>query len=143
MRIMGLDYGSKTVGVSVTDGLGLTVQPLETLTRKRENVLRQTYVRLEALCRELEIGLLVVGLPLNMNDSEGERAQLARAFGDTLARRTGLPVAYQDERLTTVEADELLEETGLAREKRKTVIDRLAACLILEDYLHSQEKHNG
>ncbi|MBQ4425722.1 MAG: Holliday junction resolvase RuvX [Lachnospiraceae bacterium] len=144
MRIIGLDYGSKTVGVAATDALGLTVQPVETVTRREENKLRRTLARIEVLCRELEAGLIVVGLPLNMDETEGERAAKAREFGEKLSRRTGLPVEFEDERLTTEAADEVLEESGMRPEKRKAVIDQLAAVLILESYLsRTERKENG
>ena len=139
MRILGLDYGARTVGVAICDPLGLTAQPLETVFRKEENKLRRTYARLEEICRARGADLLVVGLPLNMDGSEGERARLARDFGATLSRRTGLPVEYEDERLTTREAGELLSESGMPRDRRKTVIDQLAAVLILESYLKRKE----
>lgn len=135
MRILGLDYGSVTVGVAVNDGLGLTVQPVETIVRKEENKLRRTCARIEELVREYGISEIVLGLPLNMDGSEGKRAEKTRAFGDMLARRTGLPVVYQDERLTTVEADEILTDSGIRRQDRKTYIDQIAAVLILEEYL--------
>lgn len=135
MRILGLDYGSATVGVAVNDGLGLTVQPVETIVRKEENKLRRTCARIEELVREYEVSLLVLGLPLNMDGSEGERVEKTRAFGDMLARRTGLPVVYQDERLTTEAADEILSESGIRRRDRKAYIDQIAAVLILEEYL--------
>ena len=135
MRILGLDYGSETVGVAVNDGLGLTVQPVETIVRKEENKLRRTCARIEELVREYGISEIVLGLPLNMDGSEGKRAEKTRAFGDMLARRTGLPVVYQDERLTTVEADEILTDSGIRRQDRKTYIDQIAAVLILEEYL--------
>ena len=144
MRIIGLDYGSKTVGVAATDALGPTVQPVETVTRREENKLRRTLARIEVLCRELEAGLIVVGLPLNMDETEGERAAKAREFGEKLSRRTGLPVEFEDERLTTEAADEVLEESGMRPEKRKAVIDQLAAVLILESYLsRTERKENG
>ncbi len=135
MSIIGLDYGSRTVGVAVTDALGLTVQPLETIERKEENKLRRTYARIEELAKERNAELIVVGLPLNIDGTEGERSLLARQFSEKLSARTGLPVCLQDERLTTVEADEILAECGRKRETRKEVIDQLAACLILRDYL--------
>ena len=143
MRILGLDYGSRTVGVAVTDPLGLTAQPLETVVRREENKLRRSLARVETLARELGVGLIVIGLPLRMDGTEGERAEKARAFGTALARRTGLPVVYEDERLTTVEADEVLRETGFDREKRKEVIDQVAASLILRSYLERVEQKNG
>ena len=142
-RLLGLDYGSKTVGAAATDPLGLTVQPVETIVRKEEKKLRRTLARIETLCREMEISAVVVGLPLNMDDTEGERAQLARQFGEAVARRTGLPVYYEDERLTTLEADEILDETGFARKDRKEVSDQLAAVLILESFISREEVKHG
>ena len=143
MRIMGLDYGSRTVGVAVTDPLGLTAQPLETIVRKEENKLRRTCARIETLVREMDVGLLVVGLPLHMDGSEGQRAELCRLFGEMLSRRTGLPVVYQDERLTTAEAEEILRETGYDKHHHKKVIDQVAASLILKSYLEGWEQKNG
>lgn len=130
-----MDYGSVTVGVAVNDGLGLTVQPVETIVRKEENKLRRTCARIEELIREYGVSMLVLGLPLNMDGSEGERAEKTRVFGDMLARRTGLPVVYQDERLTTMEADQILADSGIRHRERKTYIDQVAAVIILEDYL--------
>ena len=142
-RLLGLDYGSKTVGAAATDTLGLTVQPVETIVRKEEKKLRRTLARIETLCREMEIGVVVVGLPLNMDDTEGERAAAARSFGEAVERRTGLPVYYEDERLTTLAADEILDETGFARKDRKEVIDQLAAVLILESFISRKEVKHG
>ena len=127
MRLLGLDYGSKTVGVAVTDPLGYTAQPLETITRKEENKLRRTLARIEQLVGEYQIEKIVLGYPVNMDGSAGERAELALAFKAMLERRTKLEVIMQDERLTTVAADEILQECGMPREKRKTVIDQVAA----------------
>lgn len=137
MRILGLDYGSKTVGVAVCDALGLTAQPVETITRKEENKLRKTLARIEALIAEYEIETIVLGYPKNMDDSIGERAKKTEEFRDMLIRRTGLPVVLWDERLTTIEANEILIESGVRREDRKKVIDKIAAALILESYLGS------
>ena len=135
MRLLGLDYGSRTVGVAAIDALGLTVQPLETIRRKEEGQLRKTLRRIEEIIAERGAEGLVVGLPVNMDGTRGERAERAAAFAETLKRRTGKPVWLWDERLTTVSADEILEETGRAPEERKSVIDQVAACLILEDYI--------
>ena len=142
-RILGLDYGAKTVGAAATDALGLTVQPIETITREEEKRLRRTLARIAVLCSEMDIAEIVVGLPLNMDDTEGERAEKAREFGEKVAKRTGLPVHFEDERLTTQAADEILEETGHARKDRKKVIDQLAAVLILESWLARKEKEDG
>ena len=135
MRILGLDFGSKTVGVAVSDGLLLTAQGVETIERKDENKLRKTCARIEELIAEDEITEIVLGLPKNMNNTEGERVEKTKAFGEMLERRTGLPVHYWDERLTTVAAEQILIESGVRRENRKAVIDKVAAGLILQGYL--------
>ena len=135
MRILGLDFGSKTVGVEVSDGLLLTAQGVETIERKDENKLRKTCARIEELIAEYEITEIVLGLPKNMNNTEGERVEKTKAFGEMLERRTGLPVHYWDERLTTVAAEQILMESGVRRENRKAVIDKVAAGLILQGYL--------
>ena len=135
MRILGLDFGSKTVGVAVSDGLLLTAQGVETIERKDENKLRKTCARIEELIAEYEITEIVLGLPKNMNNTEGERVEKTKAFGEMLERRTGLPVHYWDERLTTVAAEQILMESGVRRESRKAVIDKVAAGLILQGYL--------
>lgn len=137
MRIMGLDFGSKTVGVAVCDPLGITAQGVETITRKEENKLRQTCSRIEALIKEYEIELIVLGYPKNMDDTIGERALKTESFKEMLERRTGLPVVLWDERLTTIEADQILQESGVRREHRKAVIDKIAAGIILQSYLDS------
>ena len=135
MGILGLDFGSKTVGVAVSDGLLLTAQGVETIERKDENKLRKTCARIEELIAEYEITEIVLGLPKNMNNTEGERVEKTKAFGEMLERRTGLPVHYWDERLTTVAAEQILMESGVRRENRKAVIDKVAAGLILQGYL--------
>ena len=135
MRILGLDFGSKTVGVAVSDGLLLTAQGVETIERRDENKLRKTCARIEELIAEYEITEIVLGLPKNMNNTEGERVEKTKAFGEMLERRTGLPVHYWDERLTTVAAEQILMESGVRRENRKAVIDKVAAGLILQGYL--------
>ena len=135
MRILGLDFGSKTVGVAVSDGLLLTAQGVETIERKDENKLRKTCARIDELIAEYEITEIVLGLPKNMNNTEGERVEKTKAFGEMLERRTGLPVHYWDERLTTVAAEQILIESGVRRENRKAVIDKVAAGLILQGYL--------
>ena len=135
MRILGLDFGSKTVGVTVSDGLLLTAQGVETIERKDENKLRKTCARIEELIAEYEVTEIVLGLPKNMDNTEGERVEKTKAFGEMLERRTGLPVHYWDERLTTVAAEQILMESGVRRENRKAVIDKVAAGLILQGYL--------
>ena len=135
MRILGLDFGSKTVGVAVSDGLLLTAQGVETIERKDESKLRKTCARIEEMIAEYEVTEIVLGLPKNMNNTEGERVEKTKAFGEMLERRTGLPVHYWDERLTTVAAEQILMESGVRRENRKAVIDKVAAGLILQGYL--------
>lgn len=137
MRVMGLDYGAKTVGVAVSDALRMTAQPEETIRRDRESRIRRTLVRIEELVQEYDVGLIVVGLPLNMDDSVGERAEAAVAFRDRLERRLSLPVVLSDERLTTVEADDALREMGILPENRKQYIDQIAAALILREYMEN------
>lgn len=140
MRIMGLDYGSKTVGVALCDPLGITAQGLETITRKEENKLRKTLARIETLTAEYQVEMFVLGYPKNMNDTIGERARKTEEFKLLLERRTGLPALLWDERLTTIEANEILIESGVRREDRKKVIDKIAACIILQSYLNSVDK---
>ena len=134
MRILGLDYGSKTVGVAVSDPLGLTAQKVETIWRKQENKLRRTLARIEELIAEYEVEKIVLGFPKNMNNTVGEKAL---EFGEMLKKRTGLEVIMWDERLTTVEADRTLIEAGVRRENRKQYLDGIAAVFILQGYLDS------
>lgn len=140
MRIMALDLGSKTVGVAISDPLLLTAQGIEIIRRKEENKLRQTLARIEELISEYEVTKIVLGLPLNMDDSEGERAVTSREFKDKIERRTGIPVTMWDERLTTVEADEIMNEARIRGKERKEYVDMIAAQIILEDYLNSMKK---
>ena len=137
MRILGLDYGSKTVGVAVSDPLGLTAQSVETIWRKQENKLRQTLARIEELAAEYQAEKIVLGLPKNMNNTIGERAEKTLEFREMLEGRTGLPVVMWDERLTTVEAERTLMEASVRRENRKQYLDQLAAVFILQGYLDS------
>ncbi len=143
MRIIGLDYGTKTVGVAISDALGITAQAVETITRKEENKLRKTYARIEELIKENDVEEIVVGLPKNMNNTLGERAEACKEFAENLERRTGLPVVMWDERLSTVSADKVLMETGVRRENRKAVIDQIAAVFILQGYLDYKSMHNN
>lgn len=138
MRVMGLDYGSKTVGVAISDSLGLTAQGIETIWRKEENKLRKTCARIEELIREYEVECIVLGLPRHMNNDVGNRAEKSLEFGEMLKRRTGLEVVMWDERLTTVEAERTLIESKVRREDRKKYIDKIAAVFILQGYLDSK-----
>ena len=145
MRILGLDYGTKTVGVAVSDPLEITAQPVETIERKSANKLRQTLARIEALIQAYSeqgtqetVEKIVLGYPKNMNNTEGDRCEATQAFNEDLERRTGLEVILWDERLTTVEAERILIESGVRRENRKTYIDKMAAAVILQSYLDSR-----
>lgn len=135
MRIMGLDFGSKTVGVAISDPLLITAQGIEIIERKEENKLRKTLARIEGLILEYDVEEIVLGLPKNMNDTIGERAKLTMEFKDKLERRTGMPVVMWDERLTTVAANKAMMEAGIRREHRKEHVDKIAACFILQGYL--------
>lgn len=137
MRIMGLDYGSKTVGVAISDALCITAQGIETIQRKEENKLRKTLARIEELVKEYEVDRIVLGFPKNMNNTIGERAEKSLELKEMLERRTGLPVTMWDERLTTVEAERTLIESRVRRENRKKYIDQIAAVFILQGYLDS------
>lgn len=140
MRIMGLDYGSKTVGVALSDELLLTAQAKEIIRRKEENKLRKTLARIEELILEFSVEKIVLGLPLNMDQSPSERSQLCLEFKEKIERRTGIPVIMWDERLTTVEADEIMDEVGIKGRERKEYVDMIAAQIILQDYLDNAEK---
>ena len=139
-RIMGLDYGSKTIGVAISDALGLTAQPLETIERSGENKLRRSLARIAEIVREKDIKKIVVGLPINRDGRSGERAALTLEFVEKLRLRVDIPIVMQDERLTTVEADEILDESGVKKQDRKQFIDQIAAGIILKEYM---EKENG
>ncbi len=137
MRIMGLDYGAKTVGIAISDELLLTAQPVETVTRTRETKLRQTLSRIEELMEEYQVEKVVLGFPKKLNNEEGERCRKTREFAQMLEKRSGLKVIFQDERFTTAEADAVLSEGGVAKRHRKEYIDKMAASLILQSYLDS------
>lgn len=136
MRIMGLDYGSKTVGVAISDALLLTAQPIETIVRSRENKLRQTLARICALINEYEVERIVLGFPLNMDDTMGERCEKTMEFKEALEKKTGLEVVLVDERLSTFTAKETLNEMGVKEADMKQYVDKIAASYILQDYLN-------
>lgn len=140
MRILGLDYGSRTVGVAISDPTGLIAQPLKTITRERESMLRKTLSEIQEIVREYEVDRIVLGLPFNMDDTEGERARKTREFREKLRLRTDVPIIFMDERLTTVAAQEILDDSGIPRSEQKKVIDQVAAGLILQTYL--DDVHN-
>ncbi len=135
-----MDYGSKTVGVALSDPLGITAQGLETISRKEENKLRRTCARIEELIRGYDVGIIVLGYPKNMNNTEGERVEKVRIFKEMLERRTGLEVVLWDERLSTVSSEKLLMSGGVRREKRKQYVDKIAAALILQGYLDNRNR---
>jgi len=137
MRLMGLDLGSKTVGVAVSDPLLNVAREVEIIRRKEENKLRQTLARIEELIVEYDVKEIVLGLPLNMDGTEGERAALSLEFKDKLERRTGLPVHMWDERLTTVEAIEIMDADGIKPKDREKYVDMIAARVILEGYIEN------
>ena len=142
MRILGLDYGSKTMGVAVSDPLGFTAQGVEIIRRKSENKMRQTLARIEELIAQYQVEEIVLGLPKNMNNTLGDRAEKSLELKETLERRTGLPVVMWDERLTTVSANRVLMETGVRRENRKEHVDEIAAVFILQGYLDYQSRQH-
>ena len=135
MRIMGLDFGSKTVGVAVSDPTGFLAGGVEIIRREREDKLRQTLARIEELIVSYEVGKIVLGCPFNMDGTSGIRVEKTLAFKESLERRTGLPVILCDERLSTVEADEIMDEVGVRKQDRKTHVDKIAATIILQRYL--------
>ena len=137
MRIMGLDFGSKTVGVAVSDELGLTATGIEIVRRDSPNKLRKTLARIEGLINEYNVDKIVLGYPVMLDGSEGERVEKTKEFATMLHRRTNLEIIFQDERLTTVEAYEIMDLAGIKREDRYKYVDQVAAQVILEDYLNS------
>ncbi|MBF5044700.1 Holliday junction resolvase RuvX [Aggregicoccus sp. 17bor-14] len=136
MRTFGLDVGTKTIGVAVSDGLGLTAQGVTTVRRTN---LKADLTALKALVQEHEAERFVVGLPLNMDGSEGPRAEASRKFADQLTAATGLPVEFWDERLSTVAATRTLLEADVSRAKRREVIDQMAAQFILQGWLDARQ----
>lgn len=137
MRILGLDYGTKTVGVAVSDELGFTAQAVETITRKEANKLRKTLARIDELVQQYGIEKIVLGYPKHMNNSSGIRCEETEEFKAMVERRTGLEVILWDERMSTVAAERTLIEGGVRRKNRKTYVDQLAAVFILQGYLDS------
>ena len=140
MRILGLDYGSKTVGVAVSDELLFTAQGLEIVRRQSPNKLRQSLARIEEIIEEYNVERIVLGYPKNMNGSVGERAQSCEDFGRVIGERfPQLKIVLWDERLSTVAAEKVLIDADLRRSKRKKVIDMMAAVVILQNYLDSPQ----
>lgn len=143
MRIIGLDFGSKTVGVAVSDQLLITAQGVEIIRRNSPKKLRQTLARIEELIHQYEVEKIVLGYPKNMDNSEGDRCEKTQEFKEMLEKRTNLPVILWDERLTTVAADKLMIESNIRREDRKKYVDRIAAEFILQGYLDFIQLQKG
>ena len=137
MRLLALDFGSKTVGVAVSDELGITATGVEIVRRKSPDKLRQTVARIEALIEEFQVDKVILGYPVMLDGSEGERVRKTKEFAQMLKRRTGKEIIFQDERLTTVEAYEIMDFMGIKKEDRYNYVDMVAAKVILEDYLNS------
>jgi len=138
MRIMGLDYGSVTVGVAISDELLITAQGIEVIRRKEENKLRRTLARIKELVEEYDVEIIVLGYPKNMNNTVGVRAKKSEEFASMLTKRTGLEVVLWDERLTTVAAHNAMLQADVSRKKRAKVVDKLAAVIILQSYLNAR-----
>ena len=134
-RIIGLDFGAMTCGVAISDALLITAQGIETIRRTHETKLRKTYQRIEYLIDWYEVDTIVVGLPKKLDGSEGDRAEKSRAFAADLERRTGLPVIMWDERFSTVSAAAVLADAGVGLAEKEKVIDKMAAQIILQNYL--------
>ena len=142
MRIMGLDYGTVTVGVAISDALKITAQGIETIRRKEENKLRRTLARIEELVKAYEVDTIVVGLPKNMNNTLGERALITMKYKELLENNLNIPVIMYDERLTSVISNSILIEADISRKKRKKSVDSIAAQVILQDYLNKEKNDN-
>ena len=140
MRTMGLDVGSKNIGVAISDELGITGQSVATL---RRSSLRADLAALRALIGQHAVSRAVVGLPLNMDGSEGPMAQASREFGNALSKDAGIPVEYWDERLSTVAAERVLLEADVSRRKRRAVVDSIAAAIILQGWLDAHRMAGG
>jgi len=139
-RYLGLDFGSKTVGVAISDPLLMSASGLEIIRRDRESKIRKTLSRIDEIIKEYNVDEIVLGLPMNMDDTEGERCRKTREFGENLERRTGLKVNYFDERLSSFEAHEILDECGIKSVNHKEFVDEVAAMVILQGFL--EEKYS-
>ena len=140
MRILGLDFGSKTVGVAVTDALGMTAQGVEIIRRPSPKKMRKTLARIQELVEQYDVEKIVIGYPVMLSGSEGERVEKTKEFAQLVQKRTGKEIVFQDERLTTVEAYEIMDEVGIRKEDRYLYVDQIAATIILEDYMHQKNK---
>jgi putative holliday junction resolvase len=133
-RILALDLGKKRIGLAISDPLRITAQGMPNLVRINK---RTDLAALESLVKEREVGLILLGNPINMRGSEGRQSGWVREFGTDLERWTGLPVTFWDERLTSVEAGRVLRSSGISIEKRAAAVDRLSAVILLQSYLDS------
>jgi len=138
-RALGLDFGEKRIGVALSDALGLTAQPLGVVYNRKDRAVEE----IAELAARHGAAVIVLGLPRHMSGDEGVKAMEARAFGDRLAERTGLPVDYIDERLTTMAVQRMLSETGMSGAKKREVTDKLAAALILQTWLDRRKHTQG
>lgn len=148
MRVLGLDFGEKTIGVAVSDPLGWTAQGVEIIRRVNEEELKSSVARIAQLCDEFGVDIIVLGYPKHMNNTEGVRAEKTVRFKKRLKKELGLPVKLWDERLSTVAAERELIAADVSRKERKRVIDKMAAVFILQGYLDSlaaekKENNNG
>ena len=139
-RLVGLDVGEKRIGVAVSDGLGMTAQPLGVVERKS---LDKDAARIMQMLAEYQVDCAVAGLPLQMDGDEGEQSARVRHFCNAFTKRTGLEVVYQDERLTSAQSERMLIESGVRRGRRRQVIDKMAATLILQAYMDSHPGSGG
>ena len=137
MRILGIDYGDARIGLALSDESETLASPIGTVT---PGSMRKAIDEIAAIAKERGAGLIVLGLPINMDGSMGERVDKTKAFGSNLERVSGIEVVYKDERLTTVSAERSLIESGMRREKRKTVIDTVSAQIILQGYLDARKR---
>ena len=142
MRIMGLDFGSKTVGIAISDSLEITAQGIEIVRRESENKLRKTLARIEEMVKEYNVECIVLGLPKHMNNTLGIRVEKTLEFKEMLERRTGIEVKLWDERLTTVEAIRTMTEVGVKKKDMSKYVDKIAATYILQGYLDLYGRSN-
>ena len=140
MRVLGLDLGTKRIGIACSDALGWTAQVHSTLIHSSE---AEDLAAIAKICAETEAERIVVGLPLNMDGTRGERAHAAEEFGARLEQELNLPVEYWDERLSTVSSERILIAADVSRKKRKAVVDRLAAAIILQSWLDRNQSNHG
>ncbi len=140
MRILGLDFGQKTIGVAISDPFGWTAQGIEIIKRKQEENLKESIERLGEIIKEYGVEKIILGYPKNMNNTIGERCEKTTAFKKRIEKSFNLPIILWDERLSTIGAERTLLEADLSRKKRKDVIDKMAAVFILQGFLDSGAK---